>query len=83
MHRNPQSFLSTLLGAVLAGLAVGGCGPGNVPAPGDDDPSRRLVEESLRQQEAAEKEHLIGFDPRGLPIYGVDENGQPVYKRDK
>ena len=54
-----------------------GCGPRRPPT------QEQLDDESLRRSEAAQQEHIIGFDPTGFPIYGVDEDGKPVYKRDK
>lgn len=64
------------------GFASGcGCGPEATPDP--NDPGRATLDKSRRLHERATKEHLIGFDDRGLPIYGVDAEGNPVYKRDK
>ena len=65
-------------------LGMAGCGPGRDSTPYvDDDPSRDVVEESRRIYEKAAKEHLIGYDSTGFPVYGVDEEGKPIYKRDK
>ena len=66
----------TLSLAAMGALAVG-CGPRHPPT------QEQLDEESRQLIEAAEKEHLIGFDSTGFPVYGVDENGNPIYKRDK
>ena len=62
--------------AVMAWLAAG-CGPRRPPT------QEQLDEESRRRSEAAAKEHVIGYDPTGFPVYGVDEDGKPIYTRDK
>lgn len=54
-----------------------GCGPRRPPT------QEQLDEENRMRYEAAEKEHLIGFDSTGFPVYGVDEEGKPIYERDK
>jgi len=81
MHKKPAMDILALWIAMAMGLAAG-CGPRPPPDPAGEDPSRRLIDESLRRQEAAEKDHLIGNDHRGFPVYGVDDEGQPVYTRD-
>lgn len=65
------------LGFAAMGALAAGCGPRHPPT------QEQLDEESRQLNEAAEKEHLIGFDPTGFPVYGVDEDGKPIYKRDK
>ena len=68
----------------MGGLGLlGGCGPSHDAGMDPNDPGRAALEESRQRHERATKEHLIGFDTRGLPIYGVDDEGNPVYKRDK
>lgn len=62
--------------AVLASATwVAGCG-GSGSA---NDPDA----ESRKRAEQGRADHLIGHDPRGLPVYGVDEDGKPVYRRDE
>jgi len=65
------------LGFAAMGLLAAGCGPGRPPT------QEQLDEESRRLSEAAAQEHLIGYDPTGFPVYGVDEDGKPIYTRDK
>ena len=66
---------------VFAGAV--GCGPSRDPSPFDDDePSRKALEESQRLYERAAKDHVIGYDSTGLPVYGVDEEGNPITRRD-
>ena len=74
-----------LVAALGAGLMAGwdGCGPSEPPLYDDGDAARWITEESLKRNDAMLKDHVIGYDTRGLPIYGVDENGNPVYTRDK
>lgn len=69
---------------LLCGLGfASGCGCGHQTTQDPNDPGRAVLDESRRLHDRATKEHLIGFDERGLPIYGVDAEGNPVYKRDK
>ena len=75
--RAPAMLVSIL---VVAGAV--GCGPGQNAAPGGD-PGQEALEESQKLYEQAAQEHLIGHDQRGLPVYGVDEDGHPVTRRDK
>ena len=63
------------LGLAVLGSLAAGCGPRRPPT------QEQLDEENRQRYEAAEKEHLIGFDSRGLPVYGVDDEGKPIYKR--
>lgn len=65
------------LALVALGVLAAGCGPRRPPT------QEQLDEESRQRSEAAAKEHLIGFDPTGFPVYGVDEDGKPIYTRDK
>lgn len=65
------------LALVALGVLVAGCGPRRPPT------QEQLDEESRKLNEAAENEHLIGYDPAGFPVYGVDEDGKPIYVRDK
>ena len=65
------------LGLAAMGALLAGCGPRHPPTP------EQLDEENRQRYEAAEKEHLIGFDSTGFPVYGVDEDGKPIYTRDK
>lgn len=73
--RSGPAMLALL--CVLAGTA--GCGPARDPA--QDDPNLETLEESRDLYDRAAKEHLIGHDTTGFPVYGVDEDGKPVYKR--
>lgn len=66
----------TLAFVALGGL-VAGCGPRRPPT------QEQLDEESRQRYEAAAKEHLIGHDSTGFPVYGVDEDGKPIYTRGK
>ena len=63
------------LGLAAVVWSAAGCGPRPLPTP------EQLDEENRQHYETAEKEHLIGFDSRGLPVYGVDDEGKPIYKR--
>ena len=65
--------------AIVVWIAAGaaGCGPRSSSSANNPD------EESRKISEAARKDHLIGHDPAGQPVYGVDEEGKPIYKRDK
>ena len=65
------------LGLAALGALATGCGPRHPPT------QEQLDDENRQRYEAAEKEHLIGFDPTGFPVYSVDEDGKPVYTRDK
>ena len=65
------------LGLAVLGSLAAGCGPRRPPT------QEQLDEENRQRYEAAEKEHLIGHDPTGFPVYGVDEDGKPIYTRDK
>ena len=65
------------LGLAALGALAAGCGPRHPPT------QEQLDDENRQRYEAAEKEHLIGFDPAGFPVYGVDADGKPIYTRDK
>lgn len=64
-----------MLAIPLVAAFAGGCGPKGEPAYVDEDADYI--------NEAARETHVIGHDPTGFPVYGVDENGQPVYKPEK
>lgn len=66
-----------VLGLAAMGALAAGCGPRRPPT------QEQLDEESRQRYEAAAKEHVIGYDPTGFPVYGVDEDGKPIYTRDK
>ena len=76
MKRN-WTKIGWMLGLAVMGSLVAGCGPRRPPT------QEQLDEESRRRNEAAEKEHLIGHESRGFPVYGVDEDGKPIYTSDK
>lgn len=59
---------------IFTGLVVAaGCGSRDESAAGGE----------VDYLDAAAKEpHVIGYDPTGLPVYGVDANGNPTYKPD-
>ncbi|MGD9782112.1 MAG: hypothetical protein AB7V14_08160 [Kiritimatiellia bacterium] len=73
--------MTAMLVSLLVWAGAAGCGPRRDPA--QDDPNRETLEESQKRYERAAQEHVIGHDPTGFPVYGVDEDGKPVYKRDK
>jgi len=62
------------LAALGVACATWGAGCGNSNSNPD--------EFSRQRAEQAREDHLIGHDPSGFPVYGVDENGKPVYQRD-
>ena len=67
-------FMRKTLGmlGILTGMVVAaGCGSRDESATGGE----------VDYIDAAAKEpHVIGYDPTGLPVYGVDANGNPTYK---
>jgi hypothetical protein len=68
------SFLPRAL-LLAAGLSVVGCGDRSA------SPDEALLEYSLERQQNARQEHIIGFEPSGMPVYAVDEEGKPVTSR--
>lgn len=59
------------LGIFTALAVAAGCGPRDESTAGGE----------VDYIDAAAKEpHVIGYDPTGLPVYGVDANGNPTYK---
>ena len=63
------------LAVAVACLGGWGCGSKTEPAYVDEDVD--YIYEATREP------HIIGHDTTGFPVYGVDENGQPVYKPEK
>jgi hypothetical protein len=66
-----------LAALAIVGLALAGCAKKRA-ATADE-----IVAESLKRSEEAYREHVIGFDSKGLPVYAVDEEGRPVTNRKK
>lgn len=62
-----------LVAVFLWSSLAGGCGLKSDPAQAGEDAD--YIAEAARDQT-----HIIGYDTTGFPVYGVDENGQPVYK---
>lgn len=62
-----------LLAVAIAGIAAGTAGCGSEPAYVSEEDSYKIREEPGQ-------DHIIGFDTTGFPVYGVDEDGKPIYK---
>ena len=74
--KTSSSEARSFLAGGLAGIAAwaAGCGSG---------PSYVSEEEKYRIDEPPGQEHIIGYDQTGFPVYGIDEEGQPIIKRPK
>lgn len=66
----------SLLAGVLAGIAAwtAGCGQSS-PCVSE--------EEKYQIEKPPGYDPIIGYDTTGFPVYGVDEDGNPIYKRPK
>ncbi len=66
----------SLFAGVMAGIAAWavGCGQG---------PAYVSEEEKYQIDEPPGQEHIIGYDQTGFPVYGIDEEGQPIIKPPK
>ena len=66
-----------LLTIPAAALLLLGCAPDRPPAEYEDLHAPQI---QLSIERSAPRHQHIGFDPSGMPVYGVDAEGHPIHK---